>query len=174
MSIIFDCETTGLAAFQKLCDEPRQIVSHRILSIGVCNVLNGQIKVFCGEDESQILKDFFSFLDQEQETELVGFNCDFDLNFIKVRSFVNNIKMSDGFIKLKIIDLRNVLNNSQYAVGSLGDYANALGITKKTENGKQMPIFYQNKQWDKIEDHCYEDISISLAVYKRCLEVGLI
>ena len=57
-----------------------------------------------------MLVDFFDYCDKGILTQLVGFNLSFDLNFIRVRSFVNNVKIPPIFLRAEILDLRRIIS----------------------------------------------------------------
>jgi len=174
MTTIFDIETDGIAPFEKLNErnEVRQVVEHRIISIGVMHVERGICECFCGDDEADILRMFFAFI--ENENTLVGFNCEFDLNFIRVRTLVNNVKASVNFKSICVVDLRNAINNYKFAVGTLSDYAKALNLEVKTQNGEMMPFYFKEKNWLQIKNHNLEDVQLTLRLYQQCKGCGLI
>jgi uncharacterized protein YprB with RNaseH-like and TPR domain len=169
---LFDIETTGLAPIECVCKDPREIKLNRILSIGVWNIEEDKKECFTKEDEREILINFSNFI--RNEIWLVGFNCEFDLNFIRVRSFYNNVKLPENFNDLKIINLRKILNSNEYAHGKLSEYGKMCGFEAKTEDGKQMPIFYENKQFDKIKEHNLEDLELTNIIYQRCKNCNLL
>jgi len=169
---IFDAETSGLAPIELVSKEPRQVKQNRIISIVVMNIEENRKECFYGDDEKKILTDFSNFL--KYQISLIGFNCEFDLNFIKVRCFVQGVSLPEGFKNMKIIDLRKVLNSYEYAHGTLSEYGKFIGFEAKTESGKMMPIYFETKQWDKIKDHNLEDLELTLLVYNRCKECNLI
>jgi hypothetical protein len=165
-------ETQGLAPIELIGKDPRQIKENKIISIAVMNIEEDKKDCFYGDDEKKILTDFSSFI--KNQISLIGFNCEFDLNFIRVRCFINNIVLPMNFKNAKIINLRKILNSYEYAYGTLGEYCKFIGCDVKTENGKMMPIFFETKQWDKIRDHNLEDLELTLAVYNRCRDCNLL
>ncbi len=171
-NIIFDIETMGL--------EP---MNDRILCAGVFIIQyrkNCQIeetKMLYSENEKDVLSSFWNVV--ENGDALVTFNGDrFDIPFLLKRSIIHNIKTK----KFVSIDLRKIANGDglqedkydKYKKGSLADWANILGFQVSTMGGEMMPILYQNKEWNEITKHCQEDIDITVALYKRLKEVGLI
>jgi DNA polymerase III epsilon subunit-like protein len=172
--IIIDLETTGLSPIELITKEPRLTKTNRILSIGVWDLNTNTKECFTGEDEKNTLTKFSEFLLENNGDCLIGFNCQFDLNFIRVRSFALGVQLPFFFNNCEITDLRKTLNTDIYAYGKLGEYAELIGCEVKTENGSHMPEFYKNKQWDKISEHNLEDLELTYQLYKRCDEVNLL
>lgn len=175
-SIILDCETTGLAPVIKTTNQNKEIVREhkRILCISICNLANQEVKTFCGQDEKQFLKDFFSYLEMFDVNQLIGFNLEFDLNFIRARSFFNDVRMSESFLLSEKLDLRRVISSDQYSVGTLRTWAEVCGAVPVTENGEKMIENYEKGNWDFIRNHCIEDVGLTEIVFNRCKECGLI
>ena len=169
--IIFDIETTGLSPLEKIKYIEERIV-HKIVAIAALNIENNIKEVFIGEDEKVMLTNFFNFI--KEGNYFIGFNTDFDFNFIKVRALVNNVKINNNFNENNIIDLRKKLNSNQYAVGRLRDYCKLIGVNSSTENGEHMLEFYEKKEWDKIKEHCLEDIEITKQLFNRCVNCNLL
>ena len=94
-------------------------------------------------EKSGILDDYdFSFVP-------VGYNLGFEHNFLKLRSEINGLFSLD-ILNMPFIDLRAVgilLNDGQFKGSGLSD------LTGKKGHGSQVPIFYQNKEYDKIIDY---------------------
>ncbi len=93
--------------------------------------------------KSGILEDYaFSFVP-------VGYNLSFEHNFLKLRSEINGLPSLD-ILNIPFIDLRAVgilLNDGQFKGSGLSD------LTGKKGEGSKIPIFYQNKEYDKIIDY---------------------
>lgn len=174
--IIVDCETTGLAPIVKEVNEKRETirVHKRIICISIINLDNNETLSFYGQDETKILQDFFNYCDKEILTQLIGFNLGFDLNFIRVRSFVNGVKIPFIFLHADILDLRKVISLEEFSVGTLRTYGECCGITAHTENGSRMIEEFEKGNWDFIKDHCEEDVSLTKIVLNRCKECNLI
>jgi uncharacterized protein YprB with RNaseH-like and TPR domain len=163
MKIIMDIETTGLNPMED-----------RVLCISYKSIGNETITIY-SEDEKEILEQFwYSF---NEDLEIIGFNSDsFDLPFIIKRSLINNIKVKKI---CKTIDLRKVVNSFFYSYnklekGSLREWALILGINPETHNGSMMNEHFLKKEWDKITQHCKEDIIITEKLYERCLNCNLL
>lgn len=103
--------------------------------------------------EKQIIKEFIeksSMLDDYDFSFVpVGYNLNFEHNFLKMRSEINNLPSLD-ILSIPFIDLRAIgilMNDGQFKGSGLGD------LTGKKGEGSQIPIFYQNKEYDKIIDY---------------------
>lgn len=161
-NVFYDIETTGLNS-----------MSDRIISIAM--IREGQSYVFLDENESQILKQFWmNIFDKDT---LIGFNSiNFDFPFLIKRSLINNVRLK---IDLEHIDLRRevnsfLMNYDKYAKGKLSDWAKVLGIEVSTENGSQMPIRWEQKEFEYIRKHNLEDVQITKQLFERCVGIGLL
>ena len=81
MKFIIDLETAGLNS-----------IEHRITCISILNIDTKKCQSFFGEDEKQILEQFFSSI--ENVDELIGFNSNsFDIPFIIKRALINKVRL---------------------------------------------------------------------------------
>lgn len=73
----------------------------------------------------------------------------------------NNIKRLD----MMRLASKEEYGNSKFSV-SQDEYAEKLGIEVEDETtGKDMPEYYENKEWKKIEYHCREDIKVMVKIF---------
>jgi len=93
--------------------------------------------------KSGILEDYkFSFVS-------VGYNLSFEHKFLKKRSEINKLDSLD-ILNLPFVDLRAIgilMNGGQFKGSGLSD------LTEKKGRGSQIPVFYRNKEYDKIIDY---------------------
>lgn len=164
---IWDIETNGLYS-----------ISSRVTCISLLNITTNKITTFLGEDESVILTSFWNLINQD--SELIGYNSDgFDWSFIVKRSIINNVKVCDNYTKIKLTDLRKIVNQffvtySRQEKGTLNDWAVILGFGEKTANGKQMLKFFADRDFESIKQHCEEDIQLTKLLYDRCINTNVI
>ena len=112
-------------------------------------------------EKSGILEDYdFSFVP-------LGYNLGFEHNFLKTRSEINNLPHLD-ILNLPFIDLRAIgilMNDGQFKGSGLTN------LTGKKGEGSQVPVFYQNKEYDKIidyiENETEEFIKFNVWLYKK-------
>lgn len=163
MTHIFDLETTGLSPLER----QDQLKTNRILCISLLSTQPGaKPQTFCGADERAILDNFFKALEQVQS--LVGFNTDFDLEFIYVRSILLGVRIPDKLQRMIKYDIRQIINPfNRRAVGTLGDYATLLGKPPRTSNGAEVPELAAQGNWSEIQAHCEEDVELTLMLYNR-------
>jgi len=167
--MILDIETSGLDS-----------IFNRITCISVLwtDEEKENIVSFYGESEKLLLQQFWIAI--KSADVLIGFNSDsFDLPFIIKRSLINNVSISDNFKNIKSFDLRRIVNSffrsySKYSKVSLRDWADVLLIDTKTEDGKAMVEYYNQKKWDKIKAHCEEDCMIIQKLYERIKSCNLV
>jgi len=164
--MIIDIETLGLTPIEE-----------KIICIGIKDIEEDRINVLYGDDERLILSLFWS--NMIGVDKIVTYNGNnFDIPFIIMRSIINGVKITVD-IKDKLLDLRNICNSfsisyEKYTKGKLSNWAKILNFTTKTENGEYMKDFYNSKEWNKIIEHCKEDISVTQLLYDRLVDVGLI
>jgi len=153
-------------------------ISDRIIAIGVLNVEQDIPAILYGENEKQILTQFWNAV--KNSDELLTFNGDgFDIPFIIVRSLINNVKICENFNKIKITDIRKVVNSffisyNKFSKGTLRNWAEILGITPETHNGGEMSELYLKKNWSEIKKHNEEDLFILKQLYIRCINCGVL
>jgi len=161
---IIDVETTGLNPLDS-----------RIIVIGCKIPTQENEKYFQAANEKLLLKDFWSFVKQNQIKTLIGFNIDFDWTFIKVRSLRNRIyfKWFSAFSENKIVDLRKILNDKYKAKGKLSDYCRLFGIPHNTDlAGVDVPQYYLEGKLDLILEHIKDDVVSTWELYKLISEFG--
>ena len=151
LNYIFDLETLGL--------EP---TTDRIICITLKNTETNEIISILNEDEKIMLESFWENI--KDCDSLIGFNSDtFDIPYLIKRSIINNVKITKQLKDIKLIDLRKIvncfdLNPNIYIKGSLRFWAGIMNIKVETENGEHMPLYWSNKEFDKIKQHNEEDV----------------
>lgn len=164
--LVCDIETTGLL----------DNLMERIICICVHDIDINEIKSFYGEDESKILEDFFTYLNNKQNPHLIFYNGDsFDIPFIVRRAVVYK-KRFPIFVHS---DLRKIANGFKYSYnrnekGRLRDWAAVLGLSVNTSPGSEMFKLYSEKKFDEIKNHCIEDLELTTKLYEHCDAAGLI
>lgn len=160
---ILDIETTGF--------DP---MINRITCISIMDTTTNEIRSFYGEDEKQLLIDFWNAI--EYNFAFITFNgLNFDLPFIIKRCVINDIKVKIGNVK----DLARDVNCSEMTwnaidKGSLDAWAIIMGLGAKNENGLKCVEYYNNKEWNKIVDHCVNDVKITFAFWNRLKRCNVI
>ena len=120
--------------------------------------------------EKEILKEFISktkILEGGFNFVPVGYNLNFEHNFLKIRTAINNLPIVD-VLNNPFIDLRAVgilMNKGQFKGSKLSD------LTGKREDGKNIPLWYENKNYDKIisyiTNETKEFINFNTWLYKK-------
>jgi DNA polymerase III alpha subunit (gram-positive type) len=98
------------------------------------------------KDSNIIGGDRFSFVS-------IGFNLGFEHNFLQVRSVANGLPPID-ILTRPFIDLHSlgvIMNNCQFRGSGLGN------ISTKKGSGKDVPIWYSKKEYDKIIDYIEDE-----------------
>jgi uncharacterized protein YprB with RNaseH-like and TPR domain len=163
---VLDIETSGLNPME-----------NRVTCISVVDTETNVVATFCLENEKVMLIQFWNYLRETQAEEVITFNGDdFDLPFLYKRSLINSVKVIP---KLKNLDLRKEVNSFWYnykkhTEGKLRDWAAILGFQTETEDGEHMVELYEQRDWEGIKLHNQEDCWITLTLYNRCKECGLL
>lgn len=95
----------------------------------------------------------------------------FDLPFLAARAAIRGIFFPVGSrlpsaYSREHIDLYDVLGE-----GSLEQWAIALGMPRKKIPGAEIPRLIQDGKWEEAEEHCLEDIKVTLALYNKVASV---
>ena len=164
--VTIDTETTGL---NPLKDE--------LVAIGIR--VDGKSKLFCRDDnigEAEILGNFWGWLSSIPHPILVGYNFDFDWQFLKLRSLKYGLIVRHFDKYNERIDLRLILNPDRYTKGTkLGDYCEFLGIHDGDElSGSDVPTLWEQHDYDSIKKHLIFDIEKTEALLIRLRDCGLI
>ena len=144
MNIVVDVETVPLEPGKHMEKNEHGIeedkgalspITGRIVAIGA-RALKDNV-IFIDKDEKKILTDFWDYINRvSNETtypKFVGFNFNFDIHFLIVRSLHHNIKVNK-ILKTRCIDLRGVLTNYNFYIkGKLSDYASLIGLNDKCD-----------------------------------------
>lgn len=163
-SAVFKVETTG--------PDP---VLNKIVAWGLWETGKKAPELRIGK-ESELLKDLWSVLGKTDV--IVGFNVDFDWNFIKVRS----LKYGYDLVKFpryrgprKRVDLRMILNSSRRAYGNLRDYAKLFGFEFKSKyNTRDIPDLWRKKKYSAILQHLKTDLLLTRKTWHLVNKSGLV
>ena len=164
--VLFDIETTGL----------KGAMVERVTCIGYAKDLQeDSIHVIFERDEKKLLERFWSIV--PEGAILCGFNSDaFDIPFLIKRSLIHGVPIRKFS---KSIDLRKVANSwhlshNSYEKGTLEDWAVILlGIPKKTNGAEVVKLFEQGK-FAEMMDHVKEDVKMTQALYRRCVNCKIL
>jgi len=165
MVVTFDIETLGLDAFQ-----------HQIVLIGM--KIEGKIKQWRLWEEKNELGMIFKCLETMKTIPLnetiVGYNnLKFDVPFIATRLSIYGRWTSDLWELLyrrrKWVDLYQFLGND---FRRLSSWLDKLGIkrTHRNINGRDIPILFERKEYEKIKQHNIDDLETSEKLYLRLLD----
>ena len=156
--IIIDTETTGLDPMQ---DE--------LIAIGA--VIDGKQSIFIRtqeEPEIEIIEQFWELVSIQHDPVLIGFNLDFDWQFLKLRSLLNRVKFRHFRDYVERKDIRIILNPERYKKGTaLTDYCTFLGIPDGDEcDGSMMPQFWREGNTSQIGQHLAHDLMKTSELWK--------
>jgi hypothetical protein len=170
---ILDTETTGLNPMDA-----------RLVAIGIGIIHDdGVIEkvILMDDDEKQMLDEFWSWINGVDK--IVGFNTDFDWQFLKLRSLYHRLKIKHFKKYDGRVDLRLILNSNRYQKGTkLTDYCKffKLDIEDDDFKGESVPeLWSRYEEGDmsaraEIRKHLDYDIDRTFVIYKILVECGLI
>ena len=121
--------------------------------------------------EKEILEEFISKTnilgDYDFSFVPIGYNLGFEHDFIKTRSELNDLPSLD-ILHCPFLDLRAIgilMNAGQFKGSGLSD------LTNKKGRGIQIPIWYENKEYDEIIDYIKNEtkefIKFNMWLYKK-------
>jgi len=107
----------------------------------------------------------------------VGYNLAFDFKFLhaKFKKYIDiNYPFEDLIDRpskdLKLIGV--ILNDGMFKGAKLDKIANRLNlIHQKRQDGSQVPIWYRNREYGKIEDYIREEASAFEEFYQKAISV---
>jgi len=124
------------------------------------------------EDETKLLVKLWDSL--KPTDAIVGHNVlEFDVPFIKQRSWIQNIRPSRPidlrkFYTVDVIDTMQLWTNWGFKKGvSLDDLAMALGVGQKTGHGTDVAHWWAIRDFAGIQRYCMEDVRLTHRVYQR-------
>lgn len=130
-------------------------------------------KVFIGDNEEEVIKDFHSFLKEFKNPTLSGFNFQFDVSNIKLRFIKNELEPIHIFgSKYEYLDTKDMLDSSYMAKGTLDEYLKLLKIPLKYNNytGADVHRLYQEKKWEELEKYSLQDAISEHILLQRILK----
>lgn len=167
---------------KKISKERRSMDPNYSKIIVICvKIIGEDVKVFSGENEKEVLEQFWNFLKENKNFILVTHNgYKFDMPFIIVRSCVNgvNIPVSVSMNRWQMETSNHfdtMLFFSQYETftnPNLEILAKLNGIEVPTErlSGADVERIYKEGDLDKIKERCKQDVEILEKVFvKLCL-----
>jgi len=181
--LIVDIETCplDLDKYLELSEEDRKKflnpIDSKIIALGIRS--GQENKIFLGEDEKEILEQFWlewaTIRKGSPFIPVVGFNINsFDLPFITARSFINNVVISPFTLK-QIVDLRDKINAYRYGEtrGKLKEYASLLDIEIMDVDGSDVAQLCKDKDYDTLKKYLSKDLEITDALYVRAVETNI-
>ncbi len=172
---ILDTETTGLNPMDA-----------RLVAIGIGfldgNGAMGKV-ILTNDSEEALLKEFWELVENEGVDKLIGFNLDFDWQFLKLRSLYHRLKIKHFKKYEGRVDLRLILNSNKYQKGTkLTDYCRFFGFNIEDDDfkGKSVPELwsrYMEGNEDALNEityHLEKDLDRTFVIYKILVECGLI
>jgi hypothetical protein len=153
-------------------------IDSKIIAIGLR--YESRNKLFYGDDEWKILKDFWQewndSIPGKGRLQIVGFNISrFDLPFITTRSFVRGVAIIP-FSASQVVDLRDKISAHRYGKtrGKLREYGSLIGIKAQEVEPKEIYELYKTNQGEKIKLHLENNLELIDALYKRAVETNII
>lgn len=151
-------------------------IDSRIIAAGIRS--NDESMIFSGDNEKRILTEFWDEWSAvrrgDPDTKIVGFNIsEFDMPMLTSRSFQNGVPVN-AFTLKGLLDLRERISAFEWRPkGTLGDYAESVGLSPETDGGENVPYWYEENDMAKIEEHLEEDLEITDQLFQRARELNI-
>jgi hypothetical protein len=139
--------------------------------------LGKPVMTFCDEDENAILSAFYEYLLTLKPVNLVTFNGhSFDIPFLYMRGLVHGLDFSsllprDKWSRLHM-DLYEHLGGKWGLNAKLAEICWMLGIDRIYGTGGEVQDLYDNKDFQKIIEHCTGDVEAVEQLYNRLFPHG--
>lgn len=135
-------------------------------------------QTFIGQDEAELLGAFWQSL--RPGDTLIGHNAlNFDLTFIRQRSWILNIRPSRRidlrrFYSQDVVDTMQLFSNfGSTKFPSLNALADALGCGHKSAEGCEVADWWIAGDLASIESYCRQDVLLSYKIYCRLMFLPL-
>lgn len=161
-----DIETTG---FDKNKDK---IVTIQFQKVNEYGFPIGELLILkeWESSEKDIVTQFYKILDLNNGWNFIPIltNHIFDLNFIFAKFNKYNLKyppLEDYLFSKPLIDLKStliIINHMQFKGWGLDK------MTNKKMDGRNVPIWYQNKEYDKIINYIEDETKSFLEFFQKC------
>lgn len=168
--------------FEKEEEEKQKLINpidSKVVAIGL-KEKDKESVVFMGEDEKEILTNFWKyfsdFKDKNPVSKIVGFNIkSFDMSFIVTRSFINRVKIRYFSLK-EIMDLRDYITCFRYGKsrGTLKEFGEAVGVKLMDEiDGSMVSELCFKKDYENIKKYLLKDMELTEEVHKVVMELDI-
>lgn len=168
---------------KKISKESRSMnpLYSKIITIGV-KVLGEETKLFFGDNEKQILEDFWIFVkNQKQETGnliFVTYNgYKFDIPFLNIRSAINyteapvkintnrwNMQNSNHFdVMMFFSQFETFTNPNLRILAKMHD----IEMGGEQISGADIEKLFQAKNWEKIKEKCRQDLELTEKIFEK-------
>lgn len=143
----------------------------RIVCIGWA-VNDSAVQSLAGDDEAEMLAEFFELNRTTRAPRLVGHNItQFDIPFIWKRCIVNNVKPPMWFPRNPKPWSDRVYDTMAQWDGknniSMDKLARALGLPTKTGSGADVWPMYQEGRIADIRAYCETDVAVNRSIFQR-------
>jgi uncharacterized protein YprB with RNaseH-like and TPR domain len=145
------------------------------------------LKTIKGHDEKKILKETVDILNNNSGKDIVIWNKDFDLPFLRKRFVINGLEgyLSDsmGNDSMKkpwtlkgVLDLMEVWRGISFYNDSLEEVSVALGLDspKDKMNGAEVSDYYYSGKLDDIAKYCEKDVVSLVNIYRKFVNKPII
>ena len=150
----------------------------RIICIGVHWIELDRSRVYCQDNERELLANFWSDIGQIRPQRFVTFNGkSFDFPYINIRSAINGVPIprdilldSRRFSTERHFDVREVLTNfDRYRKGTLEFFCNIFGVNSPKDgiDGSKVGDYFKQGRLDEIANYCLADCKATGELYQR-------
>lgn len=151
--VFLDVETTGLSA-----------LVHRVVCIG--SKAGGEERALMNRDERRMLEDFLGAISEGDV--LVGYNINFDVGFLVLRSLKYEIDPKK-LLGRTLIDLMGkiaeLMRWEKYV--SLRQICAYFGLGGGGTDGALVPGLWEAGEYDQIREHCLSDVRLTEQLFEK-------
>jgi len=170
---------------KKINKESRSLDPNYSKIITIClKIMDEPIKTFYGDNEKALLESFWefmgSFVNKNPFYKIVTHNgYKFDIPFIILRSHMNEVDIprnitintnpwaminSNHFDTIIFFSNNgNFINSNLYILAKM----NGINIPDNKTFGYEIEKMYKNNEWDKIIEHCNQDVEVLEKLFKK-------
>lgn len=149
----------------------------KIISIGIKKE-SEEPEIFHGNDEKQILADFWKFISEEKIDKIVTWNgYGFDIPFINIRSVINGIKKtkSINLNKWKMLESNHIdcmqffssIGEFQFVALEIACRLMDIPISQDRIRGEDIERLLKKSDWETIIKKNKEDLVMLEELYKK-------
>lgn len=136
---------------------------------------NQEIQSFTGNYEEILLKNFLRYFNNNQFTEIIGYNCVWDVRVILSRCMKYRLR-ANAIYRARCTDLMMILKGFEKGynyneVGTLDKWSKFLGGPGKIKTEASIAELYRMGRWSEITEYNTRDLKLAYDLWDRLNDV---